>query len=265
MGAAYFAITLGQNSGYFIAPNRAYDKITGYTPGERCATRDLPLDLYRALEPKGIRLMLYLPCQAPFGDARAQKAFGLPEGPKDQPIDVEFARKWAAVIQEWSDRYGDKVSGWWFDGGYERNVKFTESIAEIYARAVKHGNPHAIVTFNPGVSLVHYTTAEDYTAGELDQPFDVLPTSRWLNGSQWHALTYLGSGWSVRDTRFPTEKWVKWVKEVVAHDGAVTLDMGPNQDPQAGPIGSLPDSQVNQVKAIKAALPPRPSTRPTGR
>lgn len=253
MGAGYFVLTLGQNSGFFNSPNAAYDRCTGYAPGERCSTRDLPLDLYRVLKPRGIRLMLYLPCQTPNADPRAQKAFGLPEGRKDQPIDVEFARKWAQVIQEWSDRYGDKVAGWWFDGGY-KGIDFNEEIAEIYATAVKHGNPNAIVTFNPGVSLIRHTQAEDYTAGELNEPFDVLPTSRWVDGSQWHALTYMGSQWSARDARHPAERWAKWVGTTVSKGGVVTLDMGPNWDPQAGPIGSLATAQVEQVKAIQAAV-----------
>jgi len=156
LGAKYLVITLGQNSGFFNSPNATYDRYTGYAPGERCSTRDLPLDLYLALKPKGIRLMLYLPCQAPNGDGRAQKAFGLPEGKRDQPIDLEFAQKWAHVIQEWSDRYGDKVAGWWFDGGYE-HIRFNEQIAQVYAAAAKHGNPKAIVTFNPGVRLIRHT------------------------------------------------------------------------------------------------------------
>lgn len=252
MGAKYFVITLGQNSGYFISPNSTYDRITGYRAGERCSKRDLPLDLSAALKPRGIRLMLYLPCQTPNRDARAQKAFGLPQGAADQPIDVAFARKWAGVIQEWSDRYGDKVAGWWFDGGYA-HIRFTEDVARIYADAVKHGNPHAIVTFNPGVRVVRHTQAEDYTAGELNEPFDSVPASRWLDDSQWHALTYLGSNWSRRDTRYPTDRWVKWVRNVVSREGVVTLDMGPNWDPKAGPIGSLAGPQVDQVKAIKAA------------
>jgi hypothetical protein len=63
--------------------------------------------------------MLYLPCQTPNEDARAQKAFGLPQGAQDQPIDLAFAEKWSEVIQEWADRYGEKVSGWWFDGGWK--------------------------------------------------------------------------------------------------------------------------------------------------
>jgi hypothetical protein len=252
-GAKYFTITLGQNSGYFISPNAAYDKITGYAPGERCARRDLPLELAKALKAKGIRLMLYLPCQAPNGDARAQRAFGLRQGSRDQPIDEEFARKWGKIIEEWSDRYGESISGWWFDGGYE-HIHFNEAIARIYSAAAKHGNPHALVTFNPGVKLIRYTKAEDYTAGELNEPFSFLPAGRWVDGSQWHALTYLGSSWSQRDTRYPAEKWAAWVKNVVDHEGAVTLDMGPNWNPQAGPIGSLAAAQMKQFKVIQAAI-----------
>lgn len=252
-GAGYLVLTLGQNSGFFNAPNAAYDRRTGYAPGERCAERDLPLDLARALAAKRIRLMLYLPCQTPNGDARAQRAFGLREGPQDQPIDVEFAARWSEVIQEWSDRYGENVAGWWFDGAYD-HVGFNEAIAAIYARAAKHGNPKAIVTFNPGVKVIRHTEAEDYTAGELNDPFPNLPTARWVNGSQWHALTYLGSNWGQRDTRFAAERWASWVRAVTRQGGVVTLDVGPNYDPGAAPVGAIAAPQLEQLKVLKAAL-----------
>jgi hypothetical protein len=217
--------------------------------GERCSERDIPLELHQSLQPLGIRLMLYLPCQAPNGDPRAQKAFGLPQGSKDQPINPAFAMKWAKVIHEWAARYGDKVSGWWFDGGYD-HIGFNNEIAEIYADAVKRANPSAIVTFNPGVKLVRHTKAEDYTAGELNEPFETIPTSRWVDGSQWHALTYLGSNWGRRDTRFPTTKWREWFDKVVANEGVLTLDLGPNWDRSTGPIGALAPAQLEQVRAL---------------
>ncbi|MBN2138210.1 MAG: alpha-L-fucosidase [Sedimentisphaerales bacterium] len=257
VGAGYFVLTLGQNSGFMNSPNPMYERITGYAPGQRCSRRDLPLDLYEALRPKGIKLMLYLPCQAPNRDARAQKAFGLPQGAKDQPVDVEFARKWAEVIHNWSSRYEKKVAGWWFDGGYEW-IGFNEQIARIYADAVKRGNPKAIVTFNPGVRLIRWTQAEDYTAGELNEPFGVIPKSRWVSGSQWHALTYLGTGWSRRNTRYPSEKWASWVRAVAAGEGVVTIDAGPNWNPKKGPIGSISQEQISQLKAIRDALPSLP-------
>jgi len=253
IGAGYLVLTLGQNSGFMNSPNATYERITGYDPGERCSTRDLPLDLYRALNPKGIKLMLYLPCQVPNGDARAQQAFGLPQGPKDQPIDTTFAGKWAEVIQDWSVRYGDRIAGWWFDGGYEW-IGFNEQTATIYADAVKKGNPNAIVTFNPGVRLIRWTQAEDYTAGELNEPFDVVPTDRWVNGSQWHALTYLGDNWSRRNTRFTEAQWIEWASSVVAKQGVLTLDLGPNLDASSGPIGSLAEPQLKLVRAIGNAL-----------
>ncbi len=253
MGAGYFVITLGQNSGYMNSPNAAYDEMTGYGPGERCSKRDLPGELYTALNGRGIRLMLYLPCQVPNQDRHAQEAFGLSVGPGDRPINTAFASEWAKVIQEWSDRYGDKVAGWWFDGGYQ-HIGFNEAIAQIYADAVRHGNPHALITFNPGVKVIRWTQAENYTAGELNEPFGILPALRWLDGSQWHALTFLGSSWSRRDTRFPTQSWADWVQNVVSRSGVVTLDMGPNWDHQAGPIGSLAEAQVQQVKAIRDKL-----------
>lgn len=253
MGAKYFVLTLGQNSGYFVAPNATYDRITGRQPGERCSVRDLPLDLHRALDPKGIRLMLYLPCQTPNADPVAQKAFGLPVGAKDQPLDLAFAEQWAAVIQEWSDRYGGRVSGWWFDGAYD-HVRFNEAIAARYAAAVKHGHPGAIVTFNPGVKLVRHTRAEDYTAGELNDPLGFLPAARWLDGAQWHALTFVGSTWGRRDVRYTEAQWVKWVQTVTAAGGAITFDLGPNWDPAAGPIGTFAEAQVRQLEAVRAAV-----------
>jgi hypothetical protein len=253
MGARYFVLTLGQNAGFYNAPNAVYDRFLGIGPGERCSKRDLPRDLHRALEPEGIRLMLYLPCQVPNRDPVAQRAFGLPEGPKDQPVDGAFARKWAEVIHEWSARYGDKVAGWWFDGGYA-HIGFNDAIAAIYADAVKRGNPRAIVTFNPGVRLVRHTKAEDYTAGELNDPFGTLPAASLVDGSQWHALTFLGSSWGRRDTRHPTERWVEWAAAAVRAGGAVTLDLGPNTDPAAGPVGTFSEAQAAQVRAIAAAL-----------
>ncbi len=262
-GVRYFVFTLGQNSGYMNAPNAAYERFAGYAANARCAKRDLPRELAEALKPHGIRFLLYLPCQTPNGDFQAVRAFGLPEKPinGDRTIDRVFARKWAAVIREWSDRYGDAVSGWWFDGGYQW-VGFNSEIANVYAEAAKHGNPQAVVTFNPGVSLKRWTDAEDYTAGELNEPFSYVCDGRWVNGSQWHVLTFLGKRWGGRETRQADDVWAKWAVDVTAKGGVVTLDVGPNTDPAAAPVGTISEAQFKQLTRIAADVCPAGGKRP---
>src|SRR5690606_16071518 len=67
----YFVITLGQNSGFYLSPNATYDAITGIAPS-KCSRRDLIADLAAALQPHGIRLLVYLPGMAPATDAVAK-------------------------------------------------------------------------------------------------------------------------------------------------------------------------------------------------
>lgn len=99
-----------------------------------------------------------------------------------------------------------------------------------------------------------HTASEDYTTGELSDPFPLIPTSRRVDGSQWHALTFVGSNWGTRDTRHPESRWSEWIGKVTKDGGVVTLDVGPNWDPAAGPIGSISGPQLRQLEAIQAAL-----------
>jgi hypothetical protein len=246
----YFVLTLGQNSGYYCAPNDTYEKTAGYEPNTRCSKRDLPMELADALRPHNIRLMLYLPSQTPNRDLQAVKAFGLADasvsaggGSPDRKLNPAFAEKWAQVIETWSTRYGDKVAGWWFDGSYPW-CDFNEDIAKVYAAAVKKGNPKAIVAFNPGVSLKRWVPSDDYTAGELNNPFSVTCEDRWINDAQWHMLTFLGNMWGQKDTRFTSEQWIDWLQRITAKGGVVTIDLGHN------PNGTLVDKQFEQMQTI---------------
>ena len=48
VGAGYYLITIGQNSGYYLSPNATYDSHVGIKPS-KCSQRDLVADLYEAL------------------------------------------------------------------------------------------------------------------------------------------------------------------------------------------------------------------------
>jgi hypothetical protein len=60
LGAGYVIITVGQNQRYACAPNPVMDELWGFRPGQYNSARDLPMDLYRALEKRGIPMMLYV-------------------------------------------------------------------------------------------------------------------------------------------------------------------------------------------------------------
>src|SRR5437764_14352900 len=62
-GASWYQISLGQNSGYYLAPNPTYERITGQAG--KCSRRDLVSDLYDALHKRSLRLAVYLPSAAP--------------------------------------------------------------------------------------------------------------------------------------------------------------------------------------------------------
>lgn len=253
VGAQYFVFTIYQNSGFMNAPNAVYDAVTGFRAGEKCSKRDVPMELADALAKYGIRLMLYITAQTPNRDAVAQEKFGLEPAPRDLKITVEFAKKYAEVYRCWADRYGSKVSGWWVDGSYAW-CDFNEEIAQIYSSALKHGNPNAIIAFNPGVRRDEWRTS-DYTAGEINEPFaETVDSPRTSSGQQRQILTFLGNTWGNPVCRFSSEKWGEWMRSVVKNGGAVTLDVRPNTDPEAGPIGTINPEQLAQLKTIRAAI-----------
>ena len=200
-GADYFVLTMYQNSGWFNAPNETYDNVTGYQHGERCCVRDIPMEMADALARRGIRFFIYVTGQVPNRDEKAQAAYGLETGPKDQTITPEFARRWAEVFREWSLRYGTKVSGWWVDGCYTW-CGFNEEIAGIYRDALRAGNPNTVIAFNPGVKMPEWKTS-DFTAGEICEPFaesGFAPQN--AEGQKEHLLTYLETPGEERKTAF---------------------------------------------------------------
>ena len=230
----YFIITLGQNSGFYISPNRTYDEITGIKPS-KCSRRDLIADLARAVEPHGIRLMVYLPGGAPATDAVAKAKL---EEPVDERLST-IQRHWEAVSREWSLRWGRSVHGWWIDGPYNAPA-YSHPDAPNYrsfAEALKAGNPDSLVSFNNGLRLPLYsiTEYEDFTPGEIERELPVAPGclpdysrlrnfDRFLDGAQLHVLSILGEWWGKGPVRFPDELTIGYTKFMNSKGGVVTWD-----------------------------------------
>jgi len=249
IGAKYFFITLGQNSGHYCSPNATYRKCVGIKPS-KCSVRDLVADLYDALHPKRIRLLVYLPSGAPDEDLVATKALHWQKGPYRNR---EFQVRWENVIREWSLRWGSKVAGWWFDGCYWPNEMYRQPDPPnfaSFAAAARAGNPDSIVAFNPGVlvPITSLTEHEDYTAGEINEPGQVKCADRWVNGAQFHMLSYLGPWWAQGPPRFSNEQVIEWTRAINACQGVATWEV------PVGENGLIPQPFVEQLIAVRRAL-----------
>ena len=249
-GAGYVIFTMHQRTRFLIAPNATFDRLTGYRPGEACATRDLVEDLYAALQRRNIPLMLYWTGDGPRQDSRAAAAMGWKE-----PIPTEYVRKWASVVQEYGERYGDKVRGWWVDGCYTF-IGYDEEKLGILAPALKAGNPHRIIALNPGVQdkVRAYSRHEDYTTGEQNRFFD-RPASRWIDGEQWHILSFLGRGagsigaaWAMPGVCCSKPELAEYVYDVNRAGGVVSIDVMLFRD------GGLDRSQLELLKSLRSGM-----------
>jgi hypothetical protein len=261
VGAGYHILTIGQNSGYYLAPNETYDRIVGVGPS-RCSRRDLVSDLAAALARRGIRLIVYLPSGAPAGDRTAREALKWQNG---MHPNTEFQWMWEQIIRDWSRRFGERISGWWFDGCYWPNLMYRSEEPPnfgSFAAAARAGNPDSAVAFNPGVvpRLISMTPEEDYTAGEISQP-ERLEIRRsqdgMLDGRQIQVLTYLGTTWGLGEPRFAVEQAVGFSRVVWQAQGAITWDIPVAMD------GSIPEGFLAQLRAIgRASSQPMPAEPP---
>ena len=247
-GAGYVMFTLGQNSGYYCAPNKKYDEYTGYIVGERCSLRDLPMDLANSLSKYDIKLMLYLPSGAPNEEPRAREAFSVKERDISRNWNVtdEFLEKWSEVIKEWSLRYGKRIKGWWFDGFYSGNG-FCEKYAKRYKEMCLLGNNTAIIALNPGVGITKVSDYEDYTAGEVNE-FESYPSDRFLEELQWQTLSFLGDFWGKSSCKYTDEFIYEYIKKCNFTGGVVTMDIYVNR------FGEICENQFKQLKFICSKL-----------
>lgn len=263
LGAPYFFITLGQNSGHYIAPNNAYDHHVAIQPS-KCSRRDLVADLYEVLHPRGIEMLVYLPSGAPAADpvavSRLEWEWGFEPGSRGtRRIGkrlVEFQKKWEAVIREWSVRWGPKVRGWWLDGCHFADEMYRhddEPNFRSFAAALRAGNRDALLAFNPGLltPIICHTEYEDYTAGEIQNVLTVCPgpwVERQGHKARYHVLSYLGEHWCKGQPRFPDELVLGYTKHVVNKGGVITWDVPIQKN------GLIPEPFVRQLQVIDDGL-----------
>ena len=248
-GAGYVIFTVLQQQRYMIAPNETFNRFTGYQTGEACASRDLIEELYQALNKRGIDLMLYFTGDATVADPQARAALGI-----SFPVQEDFVRKWASVAAEYGERYQDKIKGYWVDGSYDF-IGYNDHLLGIFAEGLRAGYPERIVAFNPGVKMQAYSVHEDYTAGEMES-FELLPPNgRFLDGEQWHILSFLGTSkgniaasWGQPGTCKNIQELAEYVWHVNTLGGVVSIDVLLYRD------GELDRSQLEVLKPLRQKI-----------
>lgn len=153
-GASFIVFSTSHAEMYFPAPLTSLERIL---PG-RTTRRDLVAELAMALERRGMRLFLYYHLGAESDPLWLESS-----GFKDTDT-RRFWDNWTAVIGEAGERYGTRLSGWWFDDG-TGNYYYRSAPWERLAHTAKLGNPRRLICFNPWI-LPSATEFEDYLAGE---------------------------------------------------------------------------------------------------
>lgn len=215
-GAAYVLWSVTWGNQYISAPIQALDNIL---PG-RTTKRDLLGEMADALQAKGIKLIFYFhygyDCNHSI-DADWMKASGGYKADK-----TKFYQNWMAMVSEIGKRYGDKLNGWWFDGGQRYyNCHFDDTPGDQgilsapfkkLTEAARAGNPARIVAYNPWVKpgLTEY---QDYYAGEGAHISGSLDDGVFMSGPQQglqaHGCFILEKKWGhiVENTVIPKPKY----------------------------------------------------------
>lgn len=243
-GASYVIFTMMQVTRYLIAPNQTYNQLTGYKTGEACSTRDLVSDLITSLDKYDIKLMLYWTGDGPRQDKQASDGMGGWDG----QVTDEYVSNWARVVAEYGQRYGDKLYGWWVDGCYDF-IGYNQDRWSLLAEGLRVGNPRRIIALNnPSMTHVNSSTLEDdFTTGEVPHLGEI-PTSRWVDGVQWHALSYLGEFWAREGLRYDRDWLAHYIHKCNQAGGVISIDVLLFSD------GSLERSHVVTLKGMNNKL-----------
>jgi hypothetical protein len=227
-GAHHVTLTSCHGAMYFIGPIQAIERVL---PG-RTAKRDLVADLSEALGRYGIRLLLYYH----YGtcDAEWAAASGFNEDAMDPYWDLQ-----EEILREISQRYGDKIHGFFIDDGYvfyEWDAPF-----EKLTRAMKCGNSSNIVGYNAWI-FPKMTDFQDYWCGEsagclLPPPEPATFTTGEQAGLTGHLNPFLDDDWAhynmdtdITPPRFPADEVIGYIKLCIENRVVPSMNLGITQD-----------------------------------
>jgi hypothetical protein len=257
IGAGYVIFTMYQGTRFICTPSESFEKITGYKRGEATSHRDLIMDLSNSLQKYNIKLFLYVTGDGTYRDQQANVAFKNPMLQWKQNSNKFIAtgvwvNNWAGVLQEWSMRYGKRISGWWVDGAFSFHG-YNDVLLSKFYYVLKSGNQNSVVAFNPSPQkkVMYYSKWDDYTAGEMNDFKDLPSIGGKINGTQWHIVSYLGTDWKSPAVRYTKKYMVNYINKVNSLGGVVTINTSLFRN------GSISAEQLTFLKEVSKKIKKR--------
>lgn len=261
-GAGYvvWSITWGQQ--YISAPIASVDRII---PG-RTTKRDLLGEMAEALHQRGVKLIFYYHYGYDCGhsiDADWMTAAGGYEADK-----TKLFQNLHAILTEVGDRYGDKFSGWWLDGGqryydchFDKSSPSTGILSAPFqqlTQAARTGNPKRLVSYNSWIKP-RLTEYQDYFGGEGHTKFDGLKNGIFQaglqKGLQAHGCFIFEKRWGHIDVNTPIPKPKYDLKQLTAlvrqaqeHRYPVSINLEMYED------GSVSPDSIELLKRLRSAV-----------
>ena len=214
-GASYVIWSVTWGNQYISAPVKSLDKIIS----GRTTSRDLLGEMADRLREKDVKLIFYY--HYGYECYHSQDKAWLEAAGGHQADKSQLYENLQGILTELGDRYGDKLDGWWFDGGARYlNCHFdgssgaegilTAPLKSITA-AARSGNPTRMVAYNSWIKP-KITRFQDYYGGEGRTGFsprelsDGIFKSGRQQGLQAHGCFILEKRWGHIDLNTPIAK-----------------------------------------------------------
>jgi len=247
MGGTYVVLSVGGFGVKWLhAPNAKYRGYTGYAQNQADINRDLILDLSNSLNARGIRLYLYVNAQGPFNDAQARSGLGMGS---DLKVNTTFIQRWADCVQEFSDRYGSRISGYFIDHDYTSIGYTTPNLINPIISACRHGNPNALVALNHDSSRTIGNGQQTMEFGEVQDPATQYEPCEFRDGMYSHLNSWTGpAGWTSRGCRYSNDQMRNLLQNAIVHGNCVSMEIIPDTS------GWVDGAQRSQFQAIQSAI-----------
>ena len=263
-GAAYVVWSITWGNQYISAPIESLDAIIA----GRTTKRDLLGEMTDRLHEKGIKVIFYYhygyDCMHS-QDTPWLEAVGGMEADK-----TKLYQNLMSILSEIGNRYGDKLDGWWFDGGARYlNCHFDGSSGDegiltapfkAYTAAARAGNSERMVAYNSWIKP-KVTAYQDYYGGEGKSSFDpaeltdgVFNTGR-QQGLQAHGCFIFERRWGhiaentpITKPKFNLQQLTNWVKRAQQGRYPISLNLEMYED------GSVSPESYELLKELKAVI-----------